>query len=508
MNIRCLLTLTLALCFSLTEGFSQRISYSEPEREDSKRTNFEIIGKLGNNYLVFKNNRAENAISVYDNDMKLLERVNHDYMPDRVINVDFVSYPDFAYMIYQFQKKNIVHCVGVKVGPDGKKIGEPIDIDTTQIGFSADNKLYSTLVSDDKKRIMALKINSRNAKNFVFTTVLLDDQLKQLEKKQLNMAMDERNDFFTDFQISNSGELVFGKFIRSGGNDNISKLFMVTKPAGADQFSMHELDLGGRYLDEVKIRIDNLNNHFLLTAFYYKQRRGNIEGMYTAAYDNKADSISKSNAVVFNDELRSMAKGESNLKMAFNDYFIKTIIPRVDGGFILAAESNYTTSRGYTWNRWDYLSYRNPWMMPSDYYFWNRYYSPWGWNSWRYNNTPATRYHADNIMVISFNNKGELEWSNVIPKTQFDDESDFLISYASLVTGGQLHFLFNEVERRSLILSEQTVSPDGQITRSPTIKNLDKGYEFMPRYAKQVSARQMVVPCFYRNYLCFAKVDF
>jgi hypothetical protein len=52
------------------------------------------------------------------------------------------------------------------------------------------------------------------------------------------------------------------------------------------------------------------------------------------------------------------------------------------------------------------------------------------------------------------------------------------------------------------------MAPTGKITRNPTLKNLDKGYEFMPRLGKQVSARQMIIPCVYRNFLCFSKIDF
>jgi len=487
---------------------AQRITYAEPEREDTRRTNFEIVGKLGQNYLVFKNNRSSNDICVYDNDMRLVKRVNQEFMPEKIINVDFVTHPDHAYMIYQYQKKNIVYCMGVKIGPDGKNLSEPMELDTTQVNFNADDKLYTTLVSEDKKMIMALKINSRNSKRFIFTSVLMDGQLNRIEKHQIPMEMDERNDYFTDFYLANSGDLIFGKCMRTGSNDNINKFSLVQKFKGVDSFNVRPFELDGKYLDEVKIRIDNLNRQYLLTAFYYKAKRGNIEGLYTASFDQKGDTLLRHKAIPFNDDLRNLAKGEANVKMAFNDYFIRNIIPKRDGGFIMMAEATYTTSRGYTYNRWDYLYWRNPWMMPSDYYFWNRYYSPWGWNSWRYNNSPATRYHADNIMILSFNNQGEMEWSNVIPKTQFDDESDFLISYTSLVTGGQIRFLFNLMEKRTLMLNEQVIDADGQLTRSPTVKGLNKGYEFMPKFAKQVSANQIIIPCFYRNYICFAKIDF
>ncbi len=58
------------------------------------------------------------------------------------------------------------------------------------------------------------------------------------------------------------------------------------------------------------------------------------------------------------------------------------------------------------------------------------------------------------------------------------------------------------------MLNDQSLDADGKITRNPTLKNLDKGYEFMARYGKQVSSNQMIVPCLYRSYLCMAKIDF
>ena len=69
-------------------------------------------------------------------------------------------------------------------------------------------------------------------------------------------------------------------------------------------------------------------------------------------------------------------------------------------------------------------------------------------------------------------------------------------------------FLFNLQEKRNLMLSDQSIEPSGQLTRRPTLKNLDKGYDFMPRFGKQVGAKTIIFPCQYRNYICFAKVDF
>jgi hypothetical protein len=45
------------------------------------------------------------------------------------------------------------------------------------------------------------------------------------------------------------------------------------------------------------------------------------------------------------------------------------------------------------------------------------------------------RYHADNIVILSFDKNGNLQWNNVISKEQFDDDTDDLISYQLMNTG-------------------------------------------------------------------------
>src|SRR5689334_6033068 len=95
-----LLVLVSLVCFSLA-GFSQKIVYSEPDRNDTRRMDFEIIGKIDGNFLVYKDVSNRTYITVYDNDMKEVAKEQHEYLPDeRMINVDFFPYADFAYMVY------------------------------------------------------------------------------------------------------------------------------------------------------------------------------------------------------------------------------------------------------------------------------------------------------------------------------------------------------------------------------------------------------------------------
>src|SRR5579871_2635177 len=363
----------ILLFFFLTApffGIAQHIVYSEPEREDGRRTNFEIIGKINGNFLVFKNNRSDNAISIYNSEMQLQQRVNIDFIPDRYINVYFVAYSDHFIMIYEYQKKNIVHCAAIKMDGMAKRLSDPVDLDTTQIGFAANNKIYTSIFSEDKQRIMLFKINSKNPKNFLFTTFLYDQNLELIDRHRINMPMEDRDNGFTDFSLGNDGTLVFAKFLKNSSGDYISRVNMVNKGATADTFAIRDMGTNERILDELKIKIDNTNNRYILTGFYYKQRRGNIEGVYTILWDRNDNSKIKESLTVFNDELRSLAKSsEANLKTAFNDYFIKQVITKRDGGYILISESEYTTTRGGYFNRWDYMYGYNPYFSPGyDYY--------------------------------------------------------------------------------------------------------------------------------------------
>jgi len=501
--MKALLVLLLLSPFFLV---AQRIMYSNPDQDDSKKTNFEIIGKVGGNILVFKNNRADNVIGVYDNDMKLLSRVNQDYLPDKYLNVEFIPFSDFCYVLFEYQRKNIVHYAVEKIDGQGKKLGPPVDLDTTQIGFSANAKIYSSVFSEDKQKIMVYKINSKNPKNYIITTYLYSNQLELIDRHRIELPMMENRDMFSNFLLDNEGQFVFAKVTKNSAyGDYISKVALITKGPTSDTFSIRDVGTNDRVLDEIKIKVDNNNKRYILTGFYYKQRKGNIEGLYTVLWEKLTDTKLKESLTVFTEELRTLAKSsEANLKMAFNDFFIKNIIVQRNGGYLIVSESEYTTSRGSTFNRWDYMYGYNNFITPLDYY--SSYYNPNG--RYPYGGGVTTRYNAENILVLSFDKDCNLEWSNVIPKSQFDDESENLISHHIVNTGGELHFLYNQYERRTQLLSDQSISPEGKLTRYPTLRNLDKGYEFMPRFGKQISGKQIVMPCLYRNYLCFAKIDF
>ena len=482
---------------------AQTVAVSDYDRQDTRDMNFEIIGKMNSNILVYKNIRSNHKISIFDKDMNTLETVKLGFVPERTFNIDFIAYPDYFFMIYQYQKGNILHCMAVKMDAKAQKMNEPVEIDTTRIPVATDNKIYSTIYSEDKKRIMIFKIQTRYQK-FNMQTLLYDNDMKLISKNRMLADYNERRESYDNFLVGNDGSFVFTYAKQSGNRDNSNELRIVTKLPQQETFVSHEIDLNEKYIDEIKLKIDNRNNRYLLNTFYYKKNRGSIEGLFTYVWDKAAEKSYAAQFTEISDSLRYEAKGDGMLRYALDNFFIRQIVVKADGGFILAAEDYTTDTRGNNnFNRYDYLY--NPYSLTSGNYYYNPYtgyYRPINSLS-----NQTTRYYSENILVLSISKTGLLMWSKVLHKSQFDDEDENFLSFSTMTSGNEIHFLFNE-NRKYQIISDQGIAADGTIKRYPTLKSQQKGYEFMPSLSKQVGASQIIIPCVYHSNICFAKVDF
>jgi hypothetical protein len=371
------------------------------------------------------------------------------------------------------------------------------------------------IASEDKQHIMVYKIFRRNERFYTLSTLLYNKELALQKKSVMTYPVDDRTGVFNEFVLDNDGDLAFGRSASQGSRDYITRFSFLVKRAQEDTLHIYQIPLSDFALDEVKIKADNNNKRFILSSFYYPKTKSNIDGLYTMIWDKANEQLAGEFRFYFNDTLRMDARTEGiSSKTAFNDYFIRNLIPTRDGGFAVVSEMYYTNSRSNGWNRWDYLygwnSFNNPYNNFS-------YFSPmsmypnnsWRWaDPWnRWGNT-TVRHFAENLTIFFFNRDGKLIWSNTIQKRQFDDNTDMYLSFNLFNTGSEVRFLFNQLERRELMLNSVTVNAQGNVKRDPTLKGLDKEYDFMPRYGKQVGLKEIVLPCVNRNFICFAKLDF
>lgn len=495
----------LTILLTTSKVNSQLITYSERNEDDVRDLKYEIIGKLNSNIHIYKNNNDHYSITLFDAEMKEVSREKLTFLPDKVINETFLLLSDSYLMFYQYQKKGIVYCMAAKFDNAGKPLGKPIELDTTKVSFLAENKIYTVINSDDKQKVMVVKIAKPDEeKTNHVTTTLYSNQLQLLKKSSFSISMKERNASLSEFVVDNSGDLAIIKSSGAGNSEIVNKLTLITKQALEDTVNLIDPNLKGIYLDDIHLKVDNYNKHYLITSFFSKQRAGHVEGFYFYLWDKTTKKDIQNTNIVFNDEFRADAKDENSIKDALDDYFLRNIVAKRDGGFVLAAESySTTTANNNPFNRWD--NFGAPYSGFNNY---SVYGSSGMYNPYFRNYSNVNSYFALNIVMLSVDVHGKMEWSNIIHKTQRDDRSENFISYGVLNTGDRVHFLFNAQTKREFLLNDQSISPDGQLVRSPAFRGLNEAYEFMPRFGKQTGGRQIVLPCQYRNYICFAKIDY
>src|SRR5215831_495602 len=207
---------------------------------------------MNNHYIINNKNRNDHNITIYDTDMKVLQTVDLDFLPQKVLSTDILTYRDFFYFFYQYQKKNVVYCMATKLDGNGKMIEEPKELDTTVVNFFASDKLNSIIWSEDKQKIMVFKINTKNADRDILTTSLYDGSLNLIHKKRASISMPEKNDFLQEFNLDDDGNFVFLKPSGSSQEDNISQASFFIMDTKSDTLSSYDLPISKLYLDNLK----------------------------------------------------------------------------------------------------------------------------------------------------------------------------------------------------------------------------------------------------------------
>lgn len=484
-------------------GMAQEILYSNPRKEDNMDINFEILGKVGGNYIVYKGNGGRHNFQVFDKSMQEISNSRIKFLDDRLLNVDFVVYPDYFFMIYQRQRNSVIYCNAVKFDNKGEAVGDVVTIDTTKIGLLANNKIYSTAYSEDKKKILVYKMRYRDDE-VSLVTKRLNEQLQMTDSTRYIMKYNERRDIFSDLQVANDGSIVFARQRKQGLRENINDVEIFSILPGSAQYLSKQLTLSDKFIDEVKIKIDNLNKNYLVNSFFFTKKNGNVDGLYAAVL-GMASLGEKNYFIPFPDSIRSKIS-DGRFRSAFDDMFLRNIFLKRDGSFLLVAEDYSSFTNNSNWNRWDYL-YGSPYSYSS-----YNIYAP-GYTYYRpfrdYGRfTTNVRYNYDNMLLMDIDSSLKPRWMNIIFKSQEDDNSDNFLSYGTLNAGAEIYFLFIEKVKNAQVISSQALSPAGMLTRNATLKSREKGYQFMPRLAKQVGLYEAIIPAVYRGRISFAKVNF
>ena len=464
---------------------AQEVTYSQYDKFDYRDDEYAVVGMTGGYLYCYRSSITDGSmLDAYDDSMNKVATVILDFFPGRIYETHFIAYPDKILVLYQALVSNKVIQYAALLDEKGRLKGKPIELGNVKTGILGATKTYfSYAISDNKKNILIYRINDHKGE-IELDARWLDDNATVVKKSKATFKSD--NDIeHGEVNIANDGTVYVAAYTADGMQHYADQYWILSLPIGANKFSPVELPLQERYAANGYMKIDNPNNQIYFGGFYTLSKNGDYEGVIYAIYDINTHSFQTVKFLPLGADLYHAA-GFRHKSQNFNYFQVRQIIVKNDGGFVLVTESQYVTSRSNIAPGFGYYSFYSPYM-----------------------NTVVHEYHFNDIMALSYNKDGVREWGSFIPKNQYSQEDGGAFSsYSLLNTGGTLAFLFNDFNPNHSRIQLATLTDDGKTETHPFSPEGNDYPDWLPKSGKQVAGRILIVPCFHKKQICFAKVVF
>ena len=255
-------------------------------------------------------------------------------------------------------------------------------------------------------------------------------------------------------------------------------------------FSLHVFDLSknavssfsfnteNQSMQEAAVVHDRKNSRLLLAGFISDNT--SYSGVSLLCGQLSLDTLKELQTIrgriSLDEQKKLIGRRNSGGSIGLDEYPIRRLWARSDGGLLLIAESITISETAF----YDYFTQT-----------YNR----------------RIEYHFDNIVILSVNPDGTTDWSQVIEKEQrsLDDEGLFS-SFNTLLLPDELVLVYGRNPGRYSELFLKSVRPDGT---TQAIRSAGAGEQFalMPRFGKQVDENLFLGPAQHKKKLFLVKIS-
>jgi len=473
----------LFLLFLNLPLFSQQVQVSKKVTLNDKSV-VDLIGKVGQNLLVYKKNADTHEILIYSKDVKEKVKKEIKLASKRARIQKIVQHKDNFTVIYKYLKKNKIHIVAHQYDENATLLDSTYLKVIELKGVTSFSKEIE--LSQNKRYAL---IHDTDMESRMFTLVFDLKTMKTVWEKTFRPRDIDYDKEFYQKIIDNNGNayFLFEKDNKRSKNKkarfNIFHYSVIEN--SAKQF---DISTNGFSWYDILFTYDNLNQQLIGTGFYTDNRYGEANGTYFIKVDPKNEENIVRGHTPFDVKhlVTVLGKKNSNRIDGFGDVDIREVILRSDGGVLLVAERNfYYQRRAYGLNSG---------FEPA-----NRVGN--GYN--------IVDYYFNDILLYSISANGELEWKDLLRKRQTSqDDMGAYSSFFLLKTTKNLRFLYNDEIRFNTNVYEYVVAGRGPFDRNNVLNTeKDKLYIQMSE-AVQVSANAAIFPSVRRNDFKLVKVSF
>lgn len=230
-----------------------------------------------------------------------------------------------------------------------------------------------------------------------------------------------------------------------------------------------ELKLGSSlyHLNALEMAYDRLHQKMVLAGFYSLSDRSQIAGLVLARINPAEMQFDTIGYGRFDAEFaqRIVSYKSSKKEKELTDYFLRDLVLRDDGGVVLMAESNYQTNQTFVQYSQGFPIYRE-----------------------------VVYYHYDEIVLVSANPDGSVDWRQIIPKNQTSVSPSPEFSYTAFASRDHINILFNEEGRSKSNVALYSISNTGNVVPRNVLSAETNEANIVPSDARIISPNTLLVP--------------
>lgn len=367
-------------------------------------------------------------------------------------------------------------------------------IDAKGTGSVSRKRIYSTpsprgsemlkpvlMVSPDKSKLGVMMEEVTDDLVRIHLSVI-NDRFEPLRESKAEMSYDSREAELKSFSLSNNFDLLFLGFVReskpNGDKNKLRRFRLFHLPPGKNRFDEHIINSFDQVMLEAGMALDKVNNKAIVTGFFSDKNSFAGASLLYAVLDlNHQDQLDIHTSTLNGDAQQKLV-GQRNRGdgVSLFSYPIQRVIPRMDGGSLVLAEAAYLSEYSF----YDYFTQT-----------FNR----------------RIEYHFDNVVALSVNANGHIQWAQLIRKSQtsLDDEGIYS-SFSTLLNPEELVILYNGETGRSNEIMAMVIQANGK-SESRKINRGNEVISVLPRLGKQVDENTLVVPAVTRKRLFLVKIE-
>ncbi len=441
--------------------------------------NYDILPNIGQNTLFYHDRGSEHVFEIYDESLRFTGEVEPEFEVRNIQPIAVVPLADKFNFYYNYRDANNIYTRVISFNDQV----ELVDSMTIAVRDKRRNNVNARyVVSEDKSKVLLFTPLDKQ-----ILLQLIDNQnLRIIYEHTFQIDGINLRSEFDKIALTNQGEIFIISRKNSVWSRDRGKGFKLIHLKKDLQYTVKNFNPESGELSMLKLSYDEKNQRVALGGLVSNNNEDASIGYF--GFTISPDQIPDFAEIIinkFSQDFIMEASGKANKKVKeLNDFRIKDMILRYDGGIILIAEQTREFVR------------RSQMSTPGQFY----------------GGLPMAGYvdyYNENIILLSTYPDGKAHWHQVLYKKQFSqDDNGVYSSYFLFQTPSRLRLLYNDEIKSSNTVSEYVLDPIGNFERKSVLSTEYQNLKLRFRDAIQTSSSSIIVPSERNGRIYLVKIDY